>query len=89
MVILRVMIGRVAACRFASGWLQMLRGGAGEATLAPQDAAGGGRGCPGGRVRSEQWVVGPRDRARMEGAGKPRIVRVGCSAVTATSLYYP
>ena len=23
--------------------------------------------------------MGPRDRARMEGAGKPRVVRVGCS----------
>ena len=40
-------------------------GGANAAGLA-QDAAGGGRGGPGGRVRSEQWVVGPRDRVWRE-----------------------
>ena len=52
------------------------RGGAGAATLA-RDAADGRRG---GRVRSEQWSVGPRDRARVEEAGKPtRVILVGRS----------
>ena len=68
MVILRVMIGRVAACRFADlrrGGCKC--GGAGRGRRRwrrTRDAAGGERG---GRVRSEQWGVGPRDRARMEG----------------------
>ncbi len=48
------------------------RGGAGAATLA-RDAADGRRG---GCVRSEQWSVGPRDRARVEGAGKARVILV-------------
>ena len=89
--VLEVSLHKGASWPSSESWLAALP----RADLRRGKCGGAGAGRRGwregrpGRARPQRAVGCGTSWQGMEGAGKPRIVPVGCSAVTATSLYYP